>query len=357
MAGSLFAATEIVLRLVGFAWQPIPERIWVGRLAGGIPTGEVVFDRFVPGLFTRDALLFWRPVAGRPPFNAAGLRDDEETPTGKPDGELRILALGDSCTFLGEPRPWPERLEERLNAAGGGERVRVLNAGVPAWSSLQGRRYLLRDGLGFAPDLVIVYFGWNDHWRATSRPDAEFEVPGESTVSVQRALGRLRVYQALTRLLKGGGKPDSGGPPAELLARGADLARDADRQPFRVPLADFEDNLAVMIDAAAAAGARSALITAPSTLRAARLPEYLLAHGFVAREGEPVEAIHARYVDAVRRVAGSRRTILVDAERAFAARSDATPAWMRDDGIHLTAAGIEALADQVARALVDAGIP
>jgi len=357
VALSLFAAAEIVLRLVGFEWQPIPERIWVGRLAGGIPTGEVVFDRFVPGLFTRDALLFWRPVAGRPPFNAAGLRDDEETSTHKPGGELRILALGDSCTFLGEPLPWPDRLEERLNAAARGNRIRVLNAGVPAWSSLQGRRYLLSRGLAFEPDLVIVYFGWNDHWRATSRPDADFEVPGESAVSLQRALAHLRVYQGLTRILKGGGKPESGGPPAELRARGADLAQDADRQPFRVPIAQFEDNLVAMIDAATAAGARSALVTAPSTLRSSRLPDYLLAHGFVARQGEPVEAIHARYADAVRRIAASRRAILIDAERAFASRPEAADAWMREDGIHLTAAGIEALADQVAHDLAAAGAP
>lgn len=357
MAGSLLAAAEIVLRLVGFEWQPIPERIWVGRLAGGIPTGEVVFDRFVAGLFTRDALLFWRPVAGRPPFNAAGLRDDEETPVAKPAGEIRVLALGDSCTFLGEPVPWPERLEDRLDAGGGGRRVRVLNAGVPAWSSLQGRRYLERRGLAFAPDLVILYFGWNDHWRATSRPDADFQVPGEGTVTAQRLLGRLRLYQALNRLLKGERSAPGIGPPPEVLARADDLARDADRQPFRVPLADFEANLRAMIDAGAAAGARSALITAPSTLRAGQVPDYLMAHGFVARGGEPVDAIHARYADAVRRVAAARGALLVDAERAFASAPDGGASWMRADGIHLTAAGIEALADQVAAGLSGAGLP
>ena len=72
---AVLGGAEAVLRLTGFSYQPFPERIWLGRLAGGVPTGEVVFDRMVPGLFTRDARLFWKPVAGRAPFNAAGLRD------------------------------------------------------------------------------------------------------------------------------------------------------------------------------------------------------------------------------------------------------------------------------------------
>ena len=51
--------------------------------------------------------------------------------------------------------------------------------------------------------MVIVYFGWNDHWRATVKPDHEFPVPDRRLVSVQRLLGRARLYQALNYLLKG----------------------------------------------------------------------------------------------------------------------------------------------------------
>ncbi|MFQ5767754.1 MAG: SGNH/GDSL hydrolase family protein, partial [Acidobacteriota bacterium] len=206
---------ETLLRLVGFSYQPIPERIWLGRYKGGIPTGEVIFDRLVPGLFTRDSRLFWRPVPGRPPFNRAGLRDDRELPARKPAAEFRILALGDSCTFLGEPQPWTHRLEAALRARHESA-VRVLNAAVPAWSSLQGLRFLESRGRSLAPDLVTIYFGWNDHWRATVKPDAEFPLSSERAVAVQRVLARLRIYQALDWILKGGvgrsgGEVDRGG--------------------------------------------------------------------------------------------------------------------------------------------------
>ncbi len=343
----VLGAAEGGLRLAGFHFQPIPEQIWLGRLKGGIPTAEVVFDRLVPGLFTRDPLLLWRPVAGQPPFNRAGLRDSEELPEVKPPGEIRILALGDSCTFLGEPLPWPDRLEQRLTAAGW--RARVLNAAVPAWTSLQGRRFLESRGAELAPDVVAVYFGWNDHWRATVKPDAEFAVGSEGVTAVQRGLSRLRLYQALHYLLKG--RREAAGAP---VAEGEDLAAVAAARPFRVPLPAFAENLRAMVDRARQEGARPLLITAPSGLRAQRVPAYLMTHGFVGRGGEPVESIHARYAETVRQVARETGSLLVDAAADFAAAPGGGEGLLRDDGIHLTAAGIERMAGLVAEALLSA---
>jgi lysophospholipase L1-like esterase len=65
-----------------------------------------------------------------------------------------------------------------------------------------------------------------------------------------------------------------------------------------------------------------------------------------------VEVIHARYAAAVRQVARETDSLLVDAAAAFAAAPDAGRAWIRDDGIHLTAAGMQVLADLVAAALL-----
>jgi lysophospholipase L1-like esterase len=352
----ILGLAEVGLRLTGFTYQPIPERIWLGRLDGGIPTAEVVFDRLVPGLFTRDALLFWRPVAGQPPFNAAGLRDDEELPPSKPPGEMRILALGDSCTFLGEPLPWTDVLEQRLRPLDG-PRVRVLNAAVPAWSSLQGLRYLESRGLSFEPDLVAIYFGWNDHWRATSKPDADFPVPDERLVSTQRVLSRLRLYQLLNYWLKGGWRRPPGAGERAPFAAGEDLAATAVGRQFRVPLEQFEENLRRMAELARGIGARPLFITAPSRLRAEAVPEYLLAHGFVARGGERIDAVHERYAAAVRRVARETGALLVDAAADFAAAPDGGRERLRDDGIHLTAAGIERLATLVSETLEAAGLP
>ncbi len=345
----IFGGAEAVLRLAGFSYQPIPERIWLGRLQGGIPTAEVVFDRLVPGLFTRDALLFWKPVAGKPPFNRAGLRADFELPAVRPRDEFRVLTLGDSCTFLGEPLPWPEVLQRRL--AGRGQRVRVLNAGVPAYSSLQGRRLLESRLQELAPDVVTVYFGWNDHWRATVKPDAEFPVRHEGVVTAQSLLSRTRLYQGLHYLLKGRGQRQESNARVPPFDAAADLSAAAVRQPLRVPLEQFEDNLRAMVATARGGGARVVLITAPTMLRPDNVPEYLLAHGFVARGGEPVDVLHARYAAAVRRVARQTGAALVDAAADFAAMEDEGRSLMRADGIHLTASGIERMAALVAAAL------
>jgi len=310
----------------------------------------VVFDRLVPGLFTRDGLLFWKPVAGKPPFNAAGLRSSRELPAVRPPGEFRVLATGDSCTFLGEPRPWPELLEEHL----AGEipaPVRVLNAGVPAYSSLQGRRFLESRLAELSPDVVTVYFGWNDHWRATVKPDAEYPVRDERVVTLQRLLSTSRLYQAMNYLLKGR-------PPAHEESAGAaeappfdprrDLAAAAGGQPLRVPPAQFEENLRAMVARIRSAGATAVLITAPSTLSSEAIPSYLVAHGFVSLDGEPIQVLHERYVALVRKVARTTGALLVDAAADFAASPDDGRAFMRQDGIHLTAAGIQHLADLVA---------
>jgi lysophospholipase L1-like esterase len=344
----LLGSGEAALRLAGFHYQPIPERIWLGRLQGGIPSAEVVFDRLVPGLFTRDGLLFWKPQAGKPPFNAAGLRAAAELPAIRPAGEFRVLALGDSCTFLGEPRPWPDLLAGLLAGDSGGA-VRVLNAGVPAYSSLQGRRLLESRVDEWQPDVVTIYFGWNDHWRATVKPDAQFPVRGAGVVMVQSFLSRSRLYQGMNYLLKG--RRQLAGEEAPPVTVGGDLAAAAVNRPFRVAADEFAANLRAMVERTRSAGGEAILITAPSTLSPEAVPNYLFAHGFVAQGGERVDLLHQRYAAVVRQVARETGAVLVDAATDFAATPDGGRSLMRDDGIHLTAAGLERLAGLVARAV------
>jgi lysophospholipase L1-like esterase len=310
----------------------------------------------VPGLFTRDGLLFWKPVAGKPPFNAAGLRAAEELPAIRPAGEFRVLALGDSCTFLGEPRPWTDLLAERLAATSGGA-VRVLNAGVPAYTSLQGRRLLESRVDELQPDVVTIYFGWNDHWRATVKPDAAFPVRGAGVVAVQSLLSRSRLYQGMNYLLKG--RPDAHGAAPPPVPAGSDLAATAVNRPFRVGPDEFAANLRAMVERTRSSGAEAILITAPSLLTPDAVPNYLFAHGFVARGGERVDLLHQRYAAVVRQVARDTGAGLVDAAADFAAAPDGGRSLMRDDGIHLTAAGLQRLAGLVARevALLQASRP
>lgn len=138
-------------------------------------------------VFESDSELFWRlkpdvrlsddarPFSGLV-SNAQGLREDHEIPLAKPPGELRILFLGDSVTFgylVRQDECFVERTERELAARFPDRRIECINAGVPGYSLFQGLRFLETHGLAFAPDLVVLEFGWNDRAQWPGGSDAE----------------------------------------------------------------------------------------------------------------------------------------------------------------------------------------
>jgi len=157
-----------------------------------------------------DPELFWRlrpdqalPLDRKRPFfgqvsNAAGLRGRVPGP-GRADA-LRVLALGDSCTFgfgADADETWPARLEAALRARHGLE-AEVFNAGVPGYSSQQGvvvaERWIPR----LAPDVVLVAFGWNDSSVWDGRSDAEHAAPPSGATAL---LQHSRAFAALRKVL------------------------------------------------------------------------------------------------------------------------------------------------------------
>ncbi len=115
-----------------------------------------------------DPLLFWSlaPDAvdanGVRLTNAHGLRGPAIGP--KREDEYRILSLGESSTHAGRI-PYESTYSatlQRLLSRVDGKRVRVINAGVPGYSLFQGHQYLAHRGLQLEPDLVLLYFGYND---------------------------------------------------------------------------------------------------------------------------------------------------------------------------------------------------
>ena len=144
-------------------------------------------DRSGARLFVPDDELGWRLRPGAEEtwggvpvrINSHGLRGPEVA-WEKPPGTRRILFLGDSVTFgyglasyqEAFPHLTADLLEELL-----GVEVEALNAGVGGYSPWQELRYLERDGLRYAPDVVVVSFVLNDvtekfelirfggHWR------------------------------------------------------------------------------------------------------------------------------------------------------------------------------------------------
>jgi len=147
-AMNLHAATSII--------ESDPDRFW--RLK---PDTRLTIDAWpFPGVIA----------------NAQGFREARTVPREKPDGEFRILFLGDSCTFgygVGVEQTFVQQVEARLREQRGGAPVECINAGVPGYSLLQGWRLLTTEGLGYTPDLVVLNFGWNDYAEWDHRSDLE----------------------------------------------------------------------------------------------------------------------------------------------------------------------------------------
>jgi len=121
-----------------------------------------------------DYLLFFRLRSGRTDWgdvNSLHLRGPEVPE--KPQDEFRILSLGESSTIgwkVSHRQTYSAFLERRLHTVGG-RRVKVVNAGVPAYTSFQGFTYLRYRGLELDPDAVLVYFGANDFTSVAFRTD------------------------------------------------------------------------------------------------------------------------------------------------------------------------------------------
>jgi GDSL-like lipase/acylhydrolase family protein len=96
-------------------------------------------------------------------FNEFGLRD--EPIRAKSDEEYRLLVLGDSVTFgwgIEKHSTFCSQLQDILNAKLG-RPVRVINAGVGGYNTVQEFLFLKDRAVSFKPDMVIlVYTAEND---------------------------------------------------------------------------------------------------------------------------------------------------------------------------------------------------
>ena len=87
-------------------------------------------------------------------------------------GSFRIVALGSSSTFgygVGADRTWSAFLQRRL-----GNRVEVINAGVPGASAERLRWFVAGVVAPLRPDLVIVDLAFNDHIRVPQYPERAY---------------------------------------------------------------------------------------------------------------------------------------------------------------------------------------
>jgi lysophospholipase L1-like esterase len=77
----------------------------------------------------------------------------------KPAGEVRILNLGDSVVMgwnVPQEETYGKHLERELNQRDDGTHYEVINAGTPGWGTADERNFLLQEGLGYQPDVVVL---------------------------------------------------------------------------------------------------------------------------------------------------------------------------------------------------------
>lgn len=300
------AVMEAALRLTGFEYRP--GSVSIQRA----PTSEL--ERL-----KRSRELGWELEPGQAGANEDGFIGDR-IPRKRTAAVPRVAALGDSCTQFGDP-PYVEILRDEL-VKRLGRPVESLNAGVSGYSTHQGLLRWRRDVADLRPDVVVLYFGWNDHWVAQGMTDGgRLAVQNRPSDRWLWAIDHSRLLQAALMVAD-----EMAGAPAPI---------------FRVPIKEYEDNLSTMIDLVRDSGALPVLVTAPTNATSetpwgqfSQLPATL------ADAYESPRDIHDRYVETTRAVAARKNALLVDAARMF----DGREGLIRADHIHPTQRGYEQLA-------------
>ena len=236
-----FAAGELVLRVVGVR-PAVRPRLLLRAIDTDI---DLPFMR-------ADADLFWSPRPGfrgsfmdRPvTINSLGLRGAELRP--RRAGARRIACFGDSITFgygVGDEETYPYRLDSALRAHG----IEAVNAGVTGYTSHQVRRLVTRVADAAPFDIALLCIGWNDGtWRPVD--DREYERRLASVNAVEGVADRFYIYRALKGLY------------VRSLVRGVQEQR---RTTPRVPVAQYRENLAAIVDACRARRIRPVFVGLP----------------------------------------------------------------------------------------------
>src|SRR5262249_39540226 len=156
----LLVLIEVALRAAGFQHRSTMAYLRLPR--------EMV------ELFEPDPVLVWRLKQGVAGGSSSGFRGPPIEPR-TPRDRTRLVVMGASCSFgVGTDNSLPAEIESELDRRG--IRAQVINAGVPGYSSDQGKK-LLAQVLAWRPDLILISYVWNDHWLSLGVPDSAQHPP------------------------------------------------------------------------------------------------------------------------------------------------------------------------------------
>ena len=315
---SLFLFLVVVELVLGFYEEELYSESKFFPMAG---------DRDFYKVFERDADRFWR---FRPDsktisksykgleyaLNSSGFRGPEVFQN-NPD--YRILALGNSCTFgwgISLQYTWTEKLKKKLDNRYRNSKHEVINAGVPGYTSFQGKKYLFDELTALEADAVIITFGWNDHWAGIDgKPDSEHKMPNQALLGIQNLLNRTNLYRFMRKIILG-------------------FTFEPETLPFdqvpglrRVPRSEFVSNLTEMIDTLNQHGIQPLLVVPP-----AASPE-----GYFGGQKFNLHILHEAYQEDIRLVATQTGTPVVDLQPLFDQYKNLFPV----DPIHYNVQGTE----------------
>lgn len=298
--------------------------------------------RLVPGTYPADA----RSVIA---IDRDGFRGPELAARA-PD-LLRIVAVGDSCTFGGggDESAYPAVLQQLLRARGSSPvRYEVVNAAISGADSQAALRRLVSKVLPLRPAVVTIYIGWNDLMKYS---------PGSQTDAglasrLRRSVDGLWLVRGLRKAVFFHLRPTLAAPEV------GPESRTGRFRSFTPGV--FEANLRRMTAASSAAGARTVFVTLPTPLREGTSRSQIRERRFgfpyfvgAARVGDFLDLIDA-YNRAVWRVALENAAPVVDLAGSFAALPDATPYFW--DEMHPSPEGQALIAERFEATLDQAGL-
>jgi lysophospholipase L1-like esterase len=238
--------------------------------------------------------------------NAEGFRG----PALRPDHtDVRILALGDSCTFgtpVAESYTYARAMERGLRA--GGHRVEVVNGGVEGYdpSDVLAR---LDEFRALRPAITTLYIGWNALYRERYLDDAR---------GLARHLYSVRLFRHVRALVE-----NRLADPRQAALAAYERPKRPDRTAPEIALLDdyqpsFVPQLVRIVEAMKAAGGRVVILTLPGLYAMDRDPSpraLEIGHLPTSTDNPFVLARMAgRYNETLRAIAKDRGLDLVDLE-------------------------------------------